>query len=309
MGSFLFGRFADLRHSCLLVRGGRAIKFKLVRARLNNPLLERRFPRPLRTRKNPPRPISTTTMPAARWNMHCKTTGRCKRSSPTTSPTRTRQATSVRRCCLSIMITRMNSMPAWRTHRANPRRAGSPWARAAGLPARESTFAKAACGAPGARGTWPSWAKVSFRSRTRRARSTICRAGRFCLNANGQVVVEAADSGRLLEPAITVPNDATHVAISAKGAISWRIPSSAVLQQSGTIQLVRFINPQGMRRIGGNLYVETSTAAALRRLAIPASTAWARFAKARSKNRTSISPMKSPSGTACGESAASCGSF
>ena len=81
--------------------------------------------------------------------------------------------------------------------------------------------------------------------------------GRFCLNANGQVVVEAADSGRLLEPAITVPNDASHVAISAEGAVSWRIPSSTVLQQAGTIQLARFINPQGMRRIGDNLYAET----------------------------------------------------
>jgi flagellar basal-body rod protein FlgG len=84
-----------------------------------------------------------------------------------------------------------------------------------------------------------------------------CRAGRFCLNANGQIVLEAADSCRLLEPAITVPSDATRVAISADGTIAWRTPGSNSLQQGGTIQLAKFINPQGLRRIGDNLYAES----------------------------------------------------
>ena len=122
--------------------------------------------------------------------------------------------------------------------------------------------------------------------------------------------MEAADSGRLLEPAITVPNDASHVAISAEGAVSWRIPdSSTVLQQAGTIQLARFINPQGLRRIGDNLYAETDGGGTAE-LGNPGGIlAWARFDKAGSKNRTSILPRKSPSGSAYGESAAICGSF
>jgi flagellar basal-body rod protein FlgG len=84
-----------------------------------------------------------------------------------------------------------------------------------------------------------------------------CRAGRFCLNANGNVVVEAADSCRLLEPAITVPSDATRVVMGSDGTVAWRIPGSTSLQQGGTIQLAKFINPQGLRRIGDNLYTET----------------------------------------------------
>ena len=84
-----------------------------------------------------------------------------------------------------------------------------------------------------------------------------CRAGHFCLNATGQIVVEAADSCRVLEPAIVVPSDATRVVIGSDGAISWRIPDSSTLQQAGTIQLAKFINPQGLRRIGENLYAET----------------------------------------------------
>src|SRR5262249_40927774 len=85
----------------------------------------------------------------------------------------------------------------------------------------------------------------------------FCRAGHFCLNANGNVVVEAADSCRLLEPAITVPHDATRVVIGAEGTVAWRIPGSTSLQQGGTIQLAKFINLQGLRRIGENLYAES----------------------------------------------------
>ncbi len=81
--------------------------------------------------------------------------------------------------------------------------------------------------------------------------------GRFCLNANGEVAVETVGSGRILEPTVVVPNDATRVVISAEGTVSFRFSSSTQLQQVATIQLAKFINPQGLRRIGENLYAET----------------------------------------------------
>ncbi len=84
-----------------------------------------------------------------------------------------------------------------------------------------------------------------------------CRAGQFCLNATGQIVVEAADSCRVLEPAIVVPHNATGIMISSDGALSWRTPDSSTLQQAGTIQFAKFLNPQGLRRIGENLYADT----------------------------------------------------
>jgi flagellar basal-body rod protein FlgG len=85
------------------------------------------------------------------------------------------------------------------------------------------------------------------------------RAGHFSLNANGQIAVGSASAGRLLEPAITLPGDATQTLISAAGVVSYRTATSTALAQAGTIQLSRFINPQGLRKIGENLYEETDS--------------------------------------------------
>src|SRR5271165_4787652 len=62
------------------------------------------------------------------------------------------------------------------------------------------------------------------------------RAGNFSRNANGQLVVGSANIGRLLEPAITIPNDATSVSVSAAGVVSYQTSTSQTLQQAGTIQ-------------------------------------------------------------------------
>ena len=83
------------------------------------------------------------------------------------------------------------------------------------------------------------------------------RAGTFTLNADGQIVVASADRGRLLEPAITVPQDATEILISAEGIVSVRQPTSPNLTQLGQIQNARFVNPQGLIQLGENLYGES----------------------------------------------------
>lgn len=84
-----------------------------------------------------------------------------------------------------------------------------------------------------------------------------CRAGHFSLNSSGQIVVESAKTGRLLEPAITIPSDATSLTVSPEGVVSYRVPGSQGLQQGGTIQMADFINPQGLMKIGENLYEES----------------------------------------------------
>jgi len=84
-----------------------------------------------------------------------------------------------------------------------------------------------------------------------------CRAGHFAQNGSGQIVVESAHTGRLLEPAITIPNDATSLSINSVGVVSYRSPSSQKLQQAGTIQMANFINPAGLMKIGENLYQES----------------------------------------------------
>ncbi|MBW3542024.1 MAG: flagellar basal-body rod protein FlgG [Planctomycetes bacterium] len=83
------------------------------------------------------------------------------------------------------------------------------------------------------------------------------RAGNFSLNADGELVMQSADRGRTLEPAITVPIDAIEVSISQQGIVAVRQPGNPNLTQVGQIQTARFVNPQGLLQLGENLFGAT----------------------------------------------------
>jgi len=83
------------------------------------------------------------------------------------------------------------------------------------------------------------------------------RAGNFSLNANGQIVMGSANAGRLLDPPITIPQDATNIVVSPDGNVSVSQVGQSQLQQVGTIQLATFINPEGLLKLGENLYQAT----------------------------------------------------
>lgn len=83
------------------------------------------------------------------------------------------------------------------------------------------------------------------------------RAGNFNLNANGQIVLGSAQNGYLLEPAITVPPEATGIVVSADGQIQYSTQNSTSLTTLGQLQLAKFINPDGMLKLGDNLYQKT----------------------------------------------------
>ncbi|NQT38313.1 MAG: flagellar hook-basal body complex protein [Planctomycetes bacterium] len=83
------------------------------------------------------------------------------------------------------------------------------------------------------------------------------RAGNFSRNANGAIVLGSSSVGRLLEPAITIPEDALSITVSNEGIVSVRQPGSPSLTQVGQIELARFVNPSGLRKLAGNLYAET----------------------------------------------------
>jgi flagellar basal-body rod protein FlgG len=85
------------------------------------------------------------------------------------------------------------------------------------------------------------------------------RAGNFSINANGQLVIGSANTGRVIEPAISIPPDATGISISSEGIVSVQQPGTATLQQVGQMQLAQFINPEGLLKLGENLYAETSS--------------------------------------------------
>jgi flagellar basal-body rod protein FlgG len=88
------------------------------------------------------------------------------------------------------------------------------------------------------------------------------RAGNFSQNASGNIVVGSANIGRLLEPAITIPSDATQIVISAAGAVSVQQPNNQQLTQVGQIELANFINPEGLLRMGENLFAQTDASGA-----------------------------------------------
>lgn len=84
------------------------------------------------------------------------------------------------------------------------------------------------------------------------------RAGNFTKNADGAIVFSSSDRGRLLQPNLTIPQDAIEVGISAEGLVTIRQPNNAAFTQLGQIQLVQFVNPQGLMQVGENLYAETA---------------------------------------------------
>ncbi len=80
------------------------------------------------------------------------------------------------------------------------------------------------------------------------------RDGSFKLDSTGQIVTSG---GLPLEPAVTVPPDATSLTIGRDGVITVQQPGSAAATQLGQIQLADFINPAGLEPIGENLFRET----------------------------------------------------
>jgi len=83
------------------------------------------------------------------------------------------------------------------------------------------------------------------------------RAGNFNTNANSQLVVGSAQTGRLLDPPVTIPEEATQVSISNNGEVMVRLPQQTELNNVGTIQLAQFVNPDGLLKVGENLYLPT----------------------------------------------------
>lgn len=88
------------------------------------------------------------------------------------------------------------------------------------------------------------------------------RAGNFSKNANGDLVMGSANMGRRVEPPITIPEDTTRIVISAEGIVSVQQPGNYELSQVGQIELAYFINPEGLLRLGENLFSETDSSGA-----------------------------------------------
>ncbi|MFK8113908.1 MAG: flagellar basal-body rod protein FlgG [Rubripirellula sp.] len=83
------------------------------------------------------------------------------------------------------------------------------------------------------------------------------RAGNLDVNANGQLVIGSAQTGRLLDPPITIPNDATAIVVTPSGEVMTRQPGQTELANQGQLQLAQFINPDGLLKVGENMLLAT----------------------------------------------------
>lgn len=82
------------------------------------------------------------------------------------------------------------------------------------------------------------------------------RDGAFQSDSSGQLVTS---SGYLVQPAITIPDDAQSITIGSDGIVSVQLQGQAAPSQVGTLQLADFINPSGLQPIGQNLFLETAS--------------------------------------------------
>jgi flagellar basal-body rod protein FlgG len=83
------------------------------------------------------------------------------------------------------------------------------------------------------------------------------RSGNFGINPNGQLVLGSASLGYLEASGITIPQEATGIVVSVDGQVQYQTQNSPTLTNAGQINLAKFINPDGLQKMGDNLYRET----------------------------------------------------
>jgi flagellar basal-body rod protein FlgG len=66
-------------------------------------------------------------------------------------------------------------------------------------------------------------------------------------------------NGNLLQPEITIPANASGVEIGPDGQVAVIFQENTVPQNIGQIQLVSFVNPAGLKSVGGNLFVPSNS--------------------------------------------------
>ena len=80
------------------------------------------------------------------------------------------------------------------------------------------------------------------------------RAGNFSRSSEGVLVTS---QGYPVQPAITIPEDATAITIAPDGTVSATVGGTATSEELGQITVARFANAAGLRPIGDNFLLAT----------------------------------------------------
>lgn len=85
------------------------------------------------------------------------------------------------------------------------------------------------------------------------------RNGALQVDSQGQVVTS---QGYLVQPAMSIPADASGLTIGLDGTVTVLQAGSATPTQIGSLQLADFVNPTGLQPVGENLFRETAASGA-----------------------------------------------
>jgi flagellar basal-body rod protein FlgG len=85
------------------------------------------------------------------------------------------------------------------------------------------------------------------------------RAGNFSVNDQGQL---CTDDGYLVQPQITIPSNATDVAISKTGQVQVTIDGQTAPTTVGQLEIATFFNEAGLEALGDNLFLESGASGA-----------------------------------------------
>jgi flagellar basal-body rod protein FlgG len=80
------------------------------------------------------------------------------------------------------------------------------------------------------------------------------RDGTFQMDNQGRIVTA---QGNPVQPTITIPQNASGIAVSAQGQVSVTLPGSTTSTILGQLGLTRFINKAGLQPVGDNQFTDT----------------------------------------------------
>jgi flagellar basal-body rod protein FlgG len=85
------------------------------------------------------------------------------------------------------------------------------------------------------------------------------RDGTFQMDNQGRVVTA---QGNPVQPTMTIPNNASGLAVSEQGQVSVTLPGSSTSTIVGQLGVTRFINKAGLQPVGNNQFTETPSSGA-----------------------------------------------
>ncbi|MBW7972995.1 flagellar basal-body rod protein FlgG [Bradyrhizobium sp. BR 10289] len=85
------------------------------------------------------------------------------------------------------------------------------------------------------------------------------RDGTFQMDNQGRIVTA---QGNPVQPTMTIPNNASGLAVSEQGQVSVTLPGSSTSTIVGQLNLTRFINKAGLQPVGNNQFTETPSSGA-----------------------------------------------